>query len=205
MKIYTDSGDYGRFANLLYKERRIADHFYYHLPGTVLAPEWETFEVVKGTDNGKTPSRNPVGNLAELERVGNWTLDARAKEVLESYLAPNGELLPLRYGNEPRWLFNCTNLVRAINLDLSVVDRFSDGKINYLRGPLFFDQKLLENEWIFMPAERPAEIFVTDKFVKVIEDNKLTGFKFKEIWDSEAPVPTQKPVNTQFLHRQDMH
>jgi hypothetical protein len=204
MKIYSDYGD-ERFANLLYRDRVVADHLYYHAAGTSLVRDWKVVDVVKGTDNGRTTSRKPVGNLAELERVGNWTLDAQARDVLEPFLAANGELLPLRYGSEPRWLFNCTNSISSIDLALSVVDRFSDGKINYLRGPLFFKHDMVEDAWIFMPAERPAEIFVTDKFLKVVEDNKLTGFKFKQIWDSEVPAPEQKPVNTQFLHRRDLH
>jgi hypothetical protein len=205
MKIFFGVSDYDHYAGLLYQDRRVAGYFYDHPAGTLLAPEWETFDVIKGTDNGRTTSRKPMGNLAVLEKTRDWVLDARAKEVLEPYLAPNGELLPLRYGDEPRWLFNCTNVIPAYDLELCTVLRFSDGKIMDVRFPVYFVESQIKNQKVFMPAERPVFIFVSEEVAKAAQEAKLTGFVFSEEWDSEAPVPTQKPVNTQFLHRQDMH
>jgi hypothetical protein len=205
MKICFGDLDCGQYVDLLYQDRRVAGYFYDFPAGTPLAPEWESFDVIKGTDNGRTTSRKPMGNLAVLEKTRNWVLDARAKEVLEPYLAPNGELLPLRYGDEPRWLFNCTNVIPAYDLELCTVLRFSDGKIMDVRFPVYFVESQIKNQKVFMPAERPVFIFVSEEVAKAAQEAKLTGFVFSEEWDSEAPVPTQKPVNTQFLHRQDMH
>jgi hypothetical protein len=205
MKVFLGVSDYDHYAGLLYKDRRVASYFYQWPPGKLQAPEWETFEVVKSTDNGSTTSRNPVGNFARLEGSPNWVLDARAKEVLEPYLAPEGELLPLRYRSEPRWMFNCTNVIPAYDLDLCTVSQFSDGKINNVRFPVYFVESQIRNQAVFMPAECPMFIFVSEEVAKAAQEAKLTGFVFSEEWDSEAPVPAQMPVNTQFLHRRDLH
>jgi hypothetical protein len=205
MKVFFGVSDFNRYAGLLYKDRGIAGYLYSHSAGELLAPKWEPFEVIKGMDNGRTTSRKPMGNLAVLEKTRNWVLDARAKEVLESYLAPNGELLPLRYGKEPRWLFNCTNVIPAYDLDRCAVLRFSDGKIMDVKFPVFFVESKVKNQAVFIPAERPVFIFVSEQVAKAAQDAKLTGFVFSEEWDSKAPVPAQKPVNTQFLHRRDLH
>ncbi|MCM1524798.1 MAG: hypothetical protein NC120_10105 [Ruminococcus sp.] len=36
------------------------------------------------------------------------------------------------------------------------------------------------------------DIFVLEEFVRLIEDNKLTGFKFEEVYDSETFAPNEK-------------
>jgi hypothetical protein len=207
MKVYEVRGNYKKFAGLLYKDQRVASSFYNREPGLSLAAEWENFEVMKDVGNdGITTSRHPVGNFADLGCY-TPTLDEAAKAALEPHIAQFGEFLPVRYANQTRWLFNCMNLIEALDLEISVVrrDTIEPYPIRHLRGPLYFKPELLVNEWIFLPAERPAEIFVTDKFVKVVEDHKLTGFDFHEIWDSNDKPPAQKPHDPALMMRRDLN
>ncbi len=206
MKVYEVRGNYKKFADLLYKDRRVASSFYDREPGVSLASEWENFEVIKGVGNdGLTTSRHAVGNFAELENSRDLTFDDRAKAAFEPLIERFGEFLPVRYGNQARWMFNCLHLLSALSIDDSVITRFTDGRIMHLRGPLYFKPGLLINEWIFLPAERPAEIFVTDKFVKVVEEHKLTGFNFNEIWDSNDKPPVQKAHDPALITRRDLN
>jgi hypothetical protein len=204
MKIYAVRGNFKKFAGLLYKDQRAASSLYNREPGLSLAAEWENFEVMKDVGNdGLTTSRHPVGNFADLGCY-TPTLDEAAKAALEPHIAQFGEFLPVRYAKQTRWMFNCMHLLSALDVDNSVIKRFTDGRIMHLQGPLYFKPELLVNEWIFLPAERPAEIFVTDKFVKVVEDNKLTGFDFTEIWDSNDKPPAQKPHDPALMMRRDL-
>jgi hypothetical protein len=192
---------------LLYENRRDASRFSDYPAGKVLAPDWKTFEVTKGSGyGGLTTSQHPVGDFALLESAKwNPTMSDHARAVLEPHITTLGEFLPLRYADKTRWLFNCTHLLAAIDLDKSVVSRFDDGRIMHLKGPLYFKADTLKHEWMFLPAERPSTIFVTDKFVKVVEEAKLTGFEFHEIWDSDDPPPKEKPVDPALMHRRDLH
>jgi hypothetical protein len=206
MKIYAVRGNYKKFAGLLYKDRRVASSFYDREPAASLVPEWKNFEVIKDVGNdGLTTSRHPVGNFASLEGYDNPTLDEVAKAALEPHIAQYGEFLPVRYANETRWVFNCLRLLSALDIDNSVITRFPDGRIMHLQGPLYFKPELLKDEWLFLPAERPYQIFVTDKFVKVVEDHKLTGFDFHEIWDSNDKPPAQKPHDPALMMRRDLN
>ena len=206
MKVYEVRGNYKKFAGLLYKDSHVQEQFYKRTPGESLLSEWENIEVKKGEGNGGlTTSRHPVGNFADLESYRNPTVDDVARTALEPHIGSCGEFLPIQYNNRTRWLFNCTHLLSALDIDNSVITRFADGRIMHLQGPLYFKSEFLKNEWIFMPAERPAEIFVTDKFVKVVEEHKLTGFDFHEIWDSETPLPKERQIDPALVSRRDLN
>jgi hypothetical protein len=208
MKVYAVRSNYRKFADLLFKDRNNATRYYRRPLGKFLLPEWEQLEVVKGVGNdGLTTSKYPVGNFADLESLKNPTIDDAARTALEKHIGAYGEFLPIQYGDETRWLFNCMNLLTALNMQTSLVTRFPipPYRIAELKGPLYFDAVLLESEWIFFPAECPAEIFVTDKFVKVVEGHKLTGFDFHEIWDSNDKPPAQKPNDPALMTRHDLN
>jgi hypothetical protein len=208
MKVYAVRGNYKRFAGLLFKEREIATFMYDHVSGESLQQDWKSQEVIKGTGyGGRKTSPHPVGNFADLEGYENPTFDDATRSALEPHIATYGEFLPLRYDGKARWLFNCTNLLTALDLETSTIDRFETPpyRIMHLRGPLYFKPEMLANEWVFMPAERPYQLFVTDKFVKVVEDNNLTGFDFHEIWDSANKPPAVRPASPEILMRRDIH
>jgi hypothetical protein len=208
MKVFAVRGNYKAYAGLLYKNREIASRFYDRPAAKFMALEWEMFDVIKDVGNdGLTTSRYPVGHFAYLESYDNPTMDDTARQALGDGIASRGEFLPLKFGSQTRWLFNCTNLVAALNMDHSVVRREAAPPydIRELRGPLFFKPEVLKDEWVFLPAERPYEIFVTDKFVNVVEEHKLSGFNFHELWDGDDPLPTQKLVDPTLSHRRDLN
>jgi hypothetical protein len=208
MKVFEVRGNYQLFAGLQFKDRTIATRYYRRQLGKLLMLEWEPFEVIKGVGNdGLKMSKHPLGDFANLESDKNPTMDSAARAALEQHISSYGEFLPIKYGDETRWLFNCTNLLTAVNMEISLVTHFSTPpyRIAELKGPLYFNLALLETEWIFFPAECPAEIFVTDKFVKVVEDNKLTGFDFHEIWDSNNKPPAQKPHDPALMTRRNLN
>ncbi len=208
MKVYEVRSDYEKFAGLLYKDSRVQTQFYNRKPGVSLVSEWKNIEVRKGVGNdGLTTNRHAVGNFAYLEGYQNPTFDEKAKAAFESHIGKFGEFLSAHYANQTRWMFNCLNIVAALDLETSVMrrDTVPPYPIRQLKWPLYFKPELLINEWIFLPAERPAEIFVTDKFVKVVEEHKLTGFNFNEIWDGNDKPPAQKPHDPALMTRRDLN
>ena len=49
-----------------------------------------------------------------------------------------------------------------------------------------FKPEVVENVHIFKLKDSPVStFFVSDTFKKVVEENNLTGFNFKLVWDSE--------------------
>ena len=208
MKVYEVRGNYKKFAGLLYKDNRVQEQFYQREKGISLIPQWENFEVKKSEGNGGlTTSRHPIGHFAALEGSWNFTFDEEAYKLLEPHIKTAGEFLPIIYDGKSRWFFNCMNLLATVDLETSVVRRetIPPYEIRELKWPLYFKPELLVNQWIFMPAECQNEVFVTDKFVKVAEEHKLTGFDFHEIWVSNDKPPAQKPHDPALMVRRDLN
>jgi hypothetical protein len=112
-------------------------------------------------------------------------LSNTAVNALSNILTSNGELLKITYDAE-----NGTDYF-AYNTT-SVIDVLDTGKSDYLSTSpkfIFLEDKLLEQDlWIFKISQIPYQrfSFVTDCFVKKVNDEQLTGFRFTEVWSNNA-------------------
>ncbi len=106
----------------------------------------------------------------------------RAVNILRGMLEENGEILPLSCNEGEYYAFNVTTFVDALDESNSEVKRFKDGGIMRVLRYVFFPDKL-RGASIFKIPQFPRQVFVTDKFRKVVIDNKLLGFEFVDLWE----------------------
>ena len=56
----------------------------------------------------------------------------------------------------------------------------------YIEKYAFFEDKIKGHNIFRIIEQKASRIFVTDKFVQTVKQNKLKGFRFSLVWDSEA-------------------
>ncbi len=110
-------------------------------------------------------------------------LSNTAVNALGNVLTSNRELLKITYDSEngaDYFAYNTT----------SVIDVLDEERTDYLStNPnfIFLEDRLLEQDlWIFKIPQIPYQrfSFVTDCFVNRVNDEQLTGFRFREVWTS---------------------
>jgi hypothetical protein len=100
-------------------------------------------------------------------------------------MAPSGEFLEMKYGNESVYAFNVTNVIDVLDENKSEVKRFkSSGRIMSIERYEFIPH-LLEDQVIFKIPQQKVRIYVTDKFVKRVNEHGLVGLEFVERWNNE--------------------
>lgn len=111
----------------------------------------------------------------------------RAKEVLTNMLSGNVEILDVAYEPQELYIVNVINLLEVINTEKSIIKYLSDGKriLRFIKYAFIADK--LKDQHIFKIVEQPrADVFVSDEFRNKVIESGLEGFKFVEVWDSEA-------------------
>lgn len=120
------------------------------------------------------------GDFASLPVYGP-ALGQRALDVLLPLIGPSVEVLPLACAEEPWFILNVLDVVPALDLERSEVDRYSDGTIMFVARPVL-RRAAVEGRTIFRMAESPLEaIFVSDEVKARIEEHGLTGLRLVEV------------------------
>lgn len=107
--------------------------------------------------------------------------------TLNNYFLDFVELLPLSYQNsvDNYFVVNVINIVDCLDHENSIFSRYDDGRIMLCDKYAFVKEKLIKNHIFKIPEFPRAHIFVSDDFKSAVEDSELTGFIFKEVWNSE--------------------
>lgn len=110
----------------------------------------------------------------------------KAIAILKSYLEETAEILPLQSSEDNFYAINILKVFDCINYDKSEFKLFKDGKrIMRFKKYSFFINKI-EGYHIFKIKDEPlGSPFVTDDFRNTVINNELTGFIFRQVWDSE--------------------
>jgi hypothetical protein len=141
-----------------------------------LAPIWKPFSAI-----GRVRPFNdfPCVRLGVIPAFSQ-----RAVDNLRDILEANGELLPFDSNLGTYYAYNVTTMVSALDRSRSEVSSFKDGWIiDVRRYELLADN--LSGLLIFRLQEYPRHSYVTDKFVRRVQEVKLKGFDFQRIW----PLP----------------
>ena len=150
--------------------------------GRKLLPSWiePAVEVLRD----KKFNRNlPPSDFTTLA-PGVPVFSSRAVNVLKDILQENGEILPLSCSEGEYFVFNVTTFIDALNESASEVERFkSDGSIMQINKYVFFGDRLAGATIFRIPQFPRAEVYITDKFRKLVIDNRLVGFKFVNLWE----------------------
>lgn len=114
----------------------------------------------------------------------------RALEFLYPIIGDSSEILPLLTDEGEFYGINVTAVVDVIDYAKSEYLTYNDGKrIMAFKKYAFVQNHVLMHHNIFKIVDEPTRrAYVSDKFKRVVEDNELTGFKFKLVWDSEEQI-----------------
>jgi hypothetical protein len=185
------NGVYCRFMLVSDDDRRVlSDDF---RGEEVPLDQWVPWKIIRaGTTAGNLTK--PLGDRAGIDfNLDPMVLSRRALEVLLPHVGPSGQALPLAFDEAEYFLFNITNVVDALDEPACQVWRFpSTGRIGEIKR-YAFKPEAVRDQWIFKIPQQPKGFaFVTDRFVEVVEQHRLTGFGFELLWSDDATVVAVK-------------
>lgn len=111
----------------------------------------------------------------------------RALDILTSVTSESSEALELISEDGEFYGINVTAVLAVIDYTKSEYKTYSDGKriMAFKKYAFLQNQELIKHD-IFKICDEPTRrAFVSDRFKNMVEENSLTGFKFKLVWDSE--------------------
>jgi hypothetical protein len=116
----------------------------------------------------------------------------RARRLLEPHLEGCGRWIELGFDAAPYWLFFITNVVDALDVHRSEVNRFADGRamrvVTYV-----FNPEALQHQFLCTLSLLPGtHRIVTDTFVDLVRQHRLTGFLFQRLWSSDTGPVSSK-------------
>ncbi len=133
--------------------------------------------------------RNGAGDFPHFSPAC-LVLSERARKVLGTYFDPYGEIRPITQERESMFfVFHCTNVVDALNHDLSEFEYYQDGDIRDVKQYVF-QESLIESNLVFrMRSPSPFNIFVGEKVIAEVKKHRLVGLQADMIYDSTKDSP----------------
>lgn len=154
---------------------------------------------------GKTSEWNPIqvtymtwvsdDTDERHERLSNFpylsayfVCDERAKSVLEGPVHEHVEFLPLRSRtivDKQYYLLRATTLLGRRDADRNeTVNPLGDLKLLFRNKPFFFSPGSFDEVPMFrLPGVSEIDVFVSNKFKHLVEENNLTGLEFTKVWE----------------------
>ena len=123
----------------------------------------------------------PIGDVFSVE-VSSFILNERSYKILYPYIKNEVQIFKIKSENDKLYVLNITNIIDCLDYDKSKIKRFpSSGRVMRVIKYAFKIEKL-KNATIFKLPDFPKGIsYVTEEFKKVVEENNIKGFKFKEL------------------------
>jgi hypothetical protein len=124
---------------------------------------------------------------------GKFAFSKKAVEVLKPLINEHVQILPLKHEKLDYYLINVTNLIEGIDFEKSILDTLDNGRILGVDEYVFKENAVKEVPIFKEPYFAGSHIYVSDLFRQTVIENKLTGFEFIELWDSELPRYSELP------------
>lgn len=123
----------------------------------------------------------PIGDVFSVE-VSSFILNEKSYKILYPYIKNEVQIFKIKSENDKLYVVNITNIIDCLDYDKSEIKRFpSSDRVMRIIKYVFKIEKL-KNATIFKLPENPKGIsYVTEEFKKVVEENNIKGFKFKEL------------------------
>ncbi|MBA4494011.1 imm11 family protein [Paenactinomyces guangxiensis] len=112
----------------------------------------------------------------------------RALGLTKDFLRGKAETLPLVHPVNKYFAIHVLNTIDAIDYDRAVIRQLETGLRVGMDKYAFIPEKI-EGQHIFriyIDDRVRSMVFVSDEFKKLVESNKLVGFEFIEVWDSNC-------------------
>ena len=159
------------------------------LDGTPTAKQWRPVQVSWDTFGGTRPPCDAT------EVAGVPILSDRAVNSLNGLLTGRVELLLLALeGNKMGYALNLTRFSDALDEERSEVDRFEDGRIMVIDRAVFRSDRLVGETIFRLSGDRKGDVYVTDRFVRAVEEAGISGFMFELVWN-DAPKPASEEAS----------
>lgn len=126
----------------------------------------------------------------ELSDAPGFTIPVFSKSalgILKPLIKNSIEELDLQYPEADYYGINVISVLNVIDYTKSEYKMYSDGKriMAFQKYAFRSCDELIQNNIFKIVDEPRRRVFVSDKFKQTVEDNNLTEFKFKLVWDSE--------------------
>jgi hypothetical protein len=186
MKIYELVSDFDRVRHLTFKDLQATvtfttDYFVFQtLPREAWKPP--TIELMPEDQGLENP-------LPDYQELGSVAVFSRRAVISLNEVLNGGELLPLIFeGTEGHFFaYDPRHLAEALDESRSELKRFSNGGVMKVLRYEFRPDKLKDLGIFGIPQQR-GRIYVTDEFVRRVNEARLTGFDFIELWSDEKPT-----------------
>ncbi|MDK8182133.1 hypothetical protein [Paenibacillus sp. UMB4589-SE434] len=162
--------------------------------GLPLGGEWVPFKVQTYQEGSRMDFYNYYGGIPVITE--------KTYEILKPYMENQVEFLPIIYDQTVLYAMNVTNVIDAIDYRSIKVSKMPSGKLNPLDTYHFNNDKIKDIDLIFkIPEQVSTSVFVTSKFVDLLNMYKLEGPSLYLVWDKNIPV--QSAATAEMLLRYD--
>jgi hypothetical protein len=183
MKIWKIEQDTNKYQSICLKDKSIipltiAEQF---RSGEELHSSWKPLEVEWFIDE-ENRKKMLVGDFPILLGPVPPVFSKKAIDVLNKLISPHIEILGLQGITNEYYLINVMEVINCLDYENSLIRRFkSSGRIKGI-DRYAFNENLLEGIHIFrIPETLLIEIFVSEQFRQLYEDNQLEGLLFSKI------------------------
>jgi len=129
--------------------------------------------------------------------TGSPILSLKARNALEPYIANDVQFLPIIHEQE-LYLVNVVNVLDCVDYSRSKIRKGLQGVFVGFNS-ISFNEDMVQDQLIFKIKEQvERHVYVTDAFKDIVQQSKLKGFGFIEIWDSELTVEKEEEMKKQF-------
>jgi hypothetical protein len=180
MNVFVLDADANKYQNLVLEHGQDADQLIDWFKGQPIGSSWRSLAVKVLRDQShrdRPPSDFPsFGGVVPV-------FSQHAVEALYDLLQRNGEILPLICQEGVYFAFNVTRLVDALDMNASEFKYFkSTGRIMRIVRHEFDAEKLGAESIFKIPQVPEGYVFVTDEFVRRVQEAGLVGFDFRRVW-----------------------
>jgi hypothetical protein len=184
-ELYDGNDAYARLRLESDDDRKVFSPLFNGAPIDVTS--WRPFKVIRTPEGSPENLTKPLGDRAAIEaRYDPMVLSRKALDALLPHIGHLGQVLPLTFDECEYFFFNITNVIDAVDLDASEIVRYPDGGLSRIKRYAFKPQAVRDQLLFKIPQRPKLFAFCTDRFVKLVQDAKLTGFGFEKVWSDEA-------------------
>lgn len=177
MKIWHLGFELDKFDNLIPIEELSLDEIQL-FNGSRRRELWKPIAVKKMEDKELSNAPGFYSHIPVFDKI--------ALEVVKDLIKDYAEALPLICSEGEFYAINVVEVLNGIDYDKAKFKTYRDGKRIMRFEKYEFVKNAIDKKHIFKIVDEPLrKPFVSDEFRNRVIDNKLEGFKFELVWDSE--------------------
>ncbi|MFC4098957.1 imm11 family protein [Paenibacillus xanthanilyticus] len=129
---------------------------------------------------------------------GSPLFSEKAKSVFQKLLEGKAEFLPVEHENgDVYYIVNIVNVLNCIDYETAIVNKTEIIENVFITEvqKYEFKEELVKDELMFkIPEDVVTRVFVTEEFIRIVDENGLVGFRFEEVWNSKKEEEIEKEM-----------